>query len=74
MSDRPTHPLKAWRLKQKPKMTLTALAGEVEVSASHLSEIENYNNEPSLGLVMKLCRKANLSVADFEKPKEPAGC
>jgi transcriptional regulator with XRE-family HTH domain len=71
---KPTHPLKAWRLKQEPKLTLSALAGVVGVSASHLSEIENWNNEPSLELLDKLCAKAKLTVADFVKPKESATC
>ncbi len=55
-------------------MTLSSLAGEVGVSASHLSEIENWNNEPSLELLDKLCAKARLTVADFVKSKEDATC
>jgi transcriptional regulator with XRE-family HTH domain len=74
MTDKPPHPLKTWRLTQKPLMTLAALASEVGVSASHLSEIENWNNGPSLDLLNKLCARSRLTVADFVRPKEDAQC
>lgn len=72
MTDKLTHPLKAWRLKQEPKKTLASLAGDVGVSASHLSEIENWNNEPSFELLTKLHEKTGLNVADFMKQPEAA--
>lgn len=72
MTDKPNHPLKNWRLKQEPKMTLTTLAGEVGVTASHISEIENYKNEPSFELLTKLHDKTGLNVADFMRQSETA--
>lgn len=60
-----THPLKAWRLRQEPKKTLAALALGVGVTASHLSEIENGNNEPSLELAVKLSRETGISIEMF---------
>jgi transcriptional regulator with XRE-family HTH domain len=49
MSD---HPLRRWR--KERQVTLKALADKVGVQASHLSEIENGNNKPSLALAAKL--------------------
>lgn len=72
MTDKPTHPLKTWRLTQEPKKTLASLAGDVGVSASHLSEIENWNNEPSFELLTKLHSITKLNVADFVKQAEAA--
>lgn len=46
------HPLRRWR--KANRITLTALAVKVGVKASHLSEIENGNNTPSLKLAEKL--------------------
>lgn len=60
-----THPLKAWRLRQTPKVTLTALARQLDVSASHLSEIENLNNDPSLELTARLSSLTGLEMRDF---------
>ena len=46
------HPLRRWR--EEKGVTLTALARRVGVTASHLSEIENRNNWPSIKLAAKL--------------------
>lgn len=48
------HALRRWR--KKNDMTLTELAERVGVTASHLSEIENGRNTPSLELAAKLSR------------------
>jgi transcriptional regulator with XRE-family HTH domain len=66
------HPLRAWRRSQEPQVTLTALAVQLEVSASHLSEIENWNNEPSLALAAKLHGATKIEMKDFAKPKVDA--
>jgi transcriptional regulator with XRE-family HTH domain len=62
---RTTHPLRDWRETQVPKKTLAALAGEVSVSASHLSEIENGKNDPSLELAVRLSRVTGIDVEKF---------
>jgi transcriptional regulator with XRE-family HTH domain len=59
------HPLKAWRRVQKPKVTLAALAQRVGVTASHLSEVENYKNEPSLDLTSRLSDVTGLEMKVF---------
>lgn len=46
------HPLRVWR--KANHITLSALADQVGVNPSHLSEIENGNNTPSLKLAEKL--------------------
>lgn len=59
------HPLKAWRRGQTPKVTLVALAERVGVTASHLSEVENYKNEPSLDLTSRLSDVTGLEMKSF---------
>lgn len=59
------HPLKTWRNGQSPKMTLVALAQRVGVTASHLSEVENYKNEPSLDLTNRLSNVTGLEMKAF---------
>lgn len=59
------HPLRDWRENQVPKKTLAALASEVSVSASHLSEIENGNNEPSFALALELSRLTGIEIQKF---------
>lgn len=48
------HPLRLWR--KANHITLAALAIKAGVTPSHLSEIENGNNTPSLELAAKLSR------------------
>ena len=48
------HPLRRWRHSQK--ITLAALANDVGVTPSHLSEIETGKNVPSLMLAARLSR------------------
>lgn len=67
-----THPLRDWRDKQTPRKTLAALAVDAKVSASHLSEIENWNNEPSLDLAARLHTLTGIDMTAFVKQGEPA--
>jgi transcriptional regulator with XRE-family HTH domain len=53
-------------------MTLNDLAGKVSVTPSHLSEIENWNNEPSLVLAERLQRETGIAMAEFLKSREAA--
>lgn len=46
-------------------MTLAALARLVGVTASHLSEVENYKNEPSLDLASRLSDVTGLEMKTF---------
>jgi transcriptional regulator with XRE-family HTH domain len=64
------HPLKAWRRSQIPKVTLAALAQQVGVTASHLSEVENYNNEPSLDLTSRLSDITGIEMKSFVNPSD----
>ena len=59
------HPLKTWRQSQHPKVTLAALAQRVGVTASHLSEVENYKNEPSLTLTSRLSDETGIEMKAF---------
>lgn len=62
------HPLKVWRRGQTPKVTLAALAQRVGVTASHLSEVENYKNEPSLDLTNRLSELTGIEMKSFVVP------
>ncbi len=62
------HPQKIWRQGQKPRVTLAALARRVGVTPSHLSEIENYKNEPSLDLAGRLSEATGLEMKAFVLP------
>lgn len=64
---KPTHPLRTWR-KANGK-TLSELAPDVGVTVSHLSEIENWNNEPSLDLAARLHRETGIDMGQFVKPR-----
>jgi len=66
------HPLKVWRRTQSPKVTLVALAQQVGVTASHLSEVENYKNEPSLDLTSRLSDVTGIEMKSFVVPAEAA--
>lgn len=59
------HPLRDWREKQTPKVTLSVLAEQVSVTPSHLSEIETGKNTPSLDLAIKLSRITSIEVERF---------
>ena len=58
------HPLKVWR-KANNRMTLAELAKELGVSAPHLSEIENGNNEPSLELAIAIGERTGIPVQNL---------
>ena len=59
------HPLRIWRHSQDPRKTLADLANDVGVTPSHLSEIENWNNEPSLDLASRLHRVTGIEMGQF---------
>ena len=66
------HPLRAWRHSQDPRKTLNDLAAEVGVTASHLSEIENWNNDPSLDLLSRLHRATGIEMSQFVRSASSA--
>jgi transcriptional regulator with XRE-family HTH domain len=57
------HPVRRWR-KDNGK-TLSALAGKVGVTPSHLSEIERGLNHPSLDLTAKLKAETGLPAEEI---------
>jgi transcriptional regulator with XRE-family HTH domain len=59
------HPLRLWR--QSKQVTLAQLADTLDVSTSHLSEIERGRNKPSLKLAMRLSQATDgeVSVEEF---------
>lgn len=60
-----THPVRAWRKSQTPKITLATLADRLGITPSHLSEIEKGNNVPSLALAVKLSRETGIEIEKF---------
>ena len=67
-----THPLFHWR-KLNGGKTLQQLASELgDVTPSHLSEIENWNNEPSLELAARLHRHTGIDMTAFVKAESAA--
>lgn len=63
------HPLRRWR--KANGVTLAALASEVEVTPSHLSEIERGKNGASLSLLKRLA-KATHGEVSFDQMAEAA--
>lgn len=63
-----THPLYRWR-KENGNRTLQDLAAQVGVTQSHLSEIENWKNEPSLDLAARLHSVTSIDMRAFVKPE-----
>lgn len=68
--EKPRHPLRDWR--REHGITLDALARRVDVTQSHLSEIENWNNDPSLDLTHRLSVETGLDMAAFVRPQAEA--
>lgn len=66
-----THPLYHWRRLNGSK-TLQEVADLVGTTQSHLSEIENWNNEPSLDLAARLHNVTKIDMKQFVKPREAA--
>lgn len=66
------HPLYHWR--KEHGVTLQVLADLVEVSQPHLSEIENWNNDPSLDLAARLHAHTGIDMKAFVRPAEKAPC
>lgn len=61
--DKPLHPLRTWR--KANSITLQVLAERLDVTVSHLSEIENWKNDPSLDLVRRIHRQTGLPMTDM---------
>lgn len=68
-----THPLYHWR-QQNSRMPLQQLAEKVGCTQSHLSEIENGNNDPSLDLAVKLSRVTGIPVERFSSDAVTLNC
>lgn len=67
-----THPLYRWRRLNGNK-TLQQLAAELGgVTQSHLSEIENWKNEPSLELAARLHAHTGIDMTAFVRQSEAA--
>lgn len=65
------HPLFHWRM-ANGRRSLQSLADEIGCTQSHLSEIENWNNEPSLELAARLFRVTSIPIESFVKQGEAA--
>lgn len=59
------HQLRLWR--KEAGLTLADIAGDVEVTPSHISEIERGLNEPSLSLAAKLSKRTGIPIDKFVK-------
>lgn len=66
-----THPLFHWR-KANGNRSLQSIAAEIGCTQSHLSEIENWKNEPSLELAARLHTCTGIDMKAFVKSTEPA--
>jgi transcriptional regulator with XRE-family HTH domain len=66
-----THPLFHWR-KANGNRSLQSIADAIGCTQSHLSEIENWKNEPSLELAARLHRETGLAMTAFVKQAETA--
>jgi transcriptional regulator with XRE-family HTH domain len=70
MASETNHPMREWRrLNEK---TLQDVAKEVGCTQPHLSEIENWKNEPSLDLAARLSSLTGLDMKAFVKQTESA--
>lgn len=74
-----THPLRAWRTSNKVTLAVLADRIGVKVTVSHLSEIERWENTPSLFLASKLSEATAddagvpvVPISDFLQKCEPA--
>lgn len=65
-----THPLYRWR--KSEGLTLQALAAELRCTQPHLSEIENWNNVPSLELAARLHARTGIDMKALVKATESA--
>lgn len=67
------HPLKIWRLKQRPTLTQAQLGLKVGVSDMSISQYEGWRL-PRPKVMTALCALTKLKITDFyPKPAIPAG-
>ena len=59
------HPLRTWRKANKTR--LADLAGAIDVSPSHISQIETGKKQPSLALAAKLSQETEIPLDKFVK-------
>jgi transcriptional regulator with XRE-family HTH domain len=62
--------MRDWR--RRHGKTLQDVADAVGVTQPHLSEIENWKNEPSLDLAARLHAHTGIDMKAFVRPPEPA--
>lgn len=67
---RTPHPMREWR--RENGKTLQDVADAVGVTQPHLSEVENWKNDPSLDLTARLREYTGLPMEAFVRPREPA--
>lgn len=67
MVKKPRHPLRIWREKQRPVVSLDVLAEKAETTKGHLGNIENDRRVPSMELMDKLCQITGLKAEDFRR-------
>lgn len=63
------HPLREWRKKQNPTMTMNALAEKLGITSAHLSQIEHHKGRPSFDLATALAAITGMPVERFYVPK-----
>ncbi len=64
------HPMREWR--RLNGKTLQDVANDVGCTQPHLSEIENWKNEPSLDLTARLSSLTGIDMKAFVKQTEAA--
>jgi transcriptional regulator with XRE-family HTH domain len=68
-----THPLRAWRLRQRPPVNQQKLAERIGAkSKAFISRIENWEREPSLTTAAKLSEETGIPIDSFVKQDEAA--
>jgi DNA-binding XRE family transcriptional regulator len=68
-----SHPLKNWRLRQKPPVSQQEFAERVGLeSKASICRIEKWKREPSLTLAAKLSEETGIPIDRFVKQDEAA--
>jgi transcriptional regulator with XRE-family HTH domain len=66
--DEPKHPLRKWRHKNRKERTLAAVADQVGVVPSYISEVERFKKQPSMTVAARLSNLAGIPLNKFLKP------